>query len=121
MRTLQDNNNNNNEELFYPTDIHKLCLYLAKQGHAILAKEAKETPIEIVKPCQKQKPIAIIPKEQEHTNPYIRAHIEVLASMSKFNRDEIIKMEKEGNIENRFYEEFAKQVRIIADTKYPSA
>ena len=53
------------------------------------------------------------------SNPYIRARIEILNKMKEVDRKEIETMENTKDVNNRFYEDFVKQVRILGE-KYES-
>jgi hypothetical protein len=48
-------------------------------------------------------------------NPFIRARVQILNKMDDFHRKEIEKMEKDGNTENRVYNTFAHDVRVLGD------
>lgn len=48
-------------------------------------------------------------------NPFVRARVQILNKMSDFHRNEIERMEKDGNTDNRVYNEFAHQCRILGE------
>jgi hypothetical protein len=48
-------------------------------------------------------------------NPYIQARHEVLSKYSEWRRNEIAVMEKTGNIDNRYYNDFVHEVAILGD------
>lgn len=48
-------------------------------------------------------------------NPFVRARVQILTKMGDFERKEIERMEKDGNINNRVYDAFAHDVRVLGD------
>jgi hypothetical protein len=48
-------------------------------------------------------------------NPYLRARTKVLTDYPEWRRNEIQEMEKEMNLDNRFYNEFVKDVARLGD------
>lgn len=48
-------------------------------------------------------------------NPFVRARIQILTKMGDFERKEIERMEKAGNINNRVYDAFAHDVRVLGE------
>jgi hypothetical protein len=49
-------------------------------------------------------------------NPYLQARNKILADYSEWRRNEIAEMEKTGDINNRFYNDFVHEVAILGDS-----
>lgn len=77
---------------------------LIAEGNRLLEQEEK-----IIK---KSAPSSL----KNESNPYIRARAEVLKKMPSWKRNEIATMEKEHNLDNPYYDDFVKQVRILGDS-----
>lgn len=88
---------------------------LVAEGERLLKEEALQFKSQVISKEKLETKI-----ETLSSNPYVKARIEILNKMTPFHRREIEVMEKEGNINNRFYEEFCHNVRLLADSKYPS-
>lgn len=93
---------------------------LIAEGFRLLAEEEKEKKTK--SPVSSQDILGHTPKSSLEDklgsmsdNPYIRARCEILKKMSAIARNEIEKMEKNGNINNRLYNDFVKNVRIRGD------
>lgn len=69
------------------------------EGNAILEKESPPKPEFPSTP----------------TNPYVRARIEVLKGMKDWRRREVEEMEKTGNLDNKYYMDFVKEVAQLGD------
>ena len=83
------------------------------EGFILLRAEAKEK--------SKPEPFAQKPELLEtklgsmSDNAFMRARVQILTKMSDFCRKEIKRMEKEGNTENRVYNEFAHNCRVLGE------
>ena len=75
------------------------------EGMIMLQAEEKE----------KLNPKAIEPDPRVETNPFIRARIQILSKKSEFCRKELLQMEKDNNVDNRIYNAFAKEIRILGE------
>lgn len=80
---------------------------LVAEGDALLAKEANTKP---TSSCPKQ-----VTKTTSN-NPYIIARETVLNGFEEWKRNEILTMEKEKNINNRWYNDFIKEVISVGDS-----
>lgn len=99
-----------------PTE--QLMIHLAKEGEALLAAEAKLPPKKVVG--------KIVPKKDESSrlsntlaasskNPYIRARQQVLMKYPEWRRKEIATIEKNGDFDNKHYQDFVKEVAALGD------
>jgi hypothetical protein len=79
---------------------------LIKEGNALLNTEVKKS-IKAKKP--KTKPTKV------SSNPYEKAREMVLSKMDTWKRNEIFRMEKENDKNNRWYDDFVKRVMEIGD------
>jgi len=79
---------------------------LIKEGNALLDTEVKKS-IKAKKP--KTKPTKV------SSNPYEKAREMVLSKMDTWKRNEIFRMEKENDKNNRWYDDFVKRVMEIGD------
>lgn len=99
-----------------PPSLHgeKLMAWLAAEGEKLLTAEQKNAPVTpaIVKD---ERPKLDATLALSSTNPYVRARVQVLQKMPETKRNEIEKMEKTGNINNRTYEAFVHQVTVLGD------
>lgn len=48
-------------------------------------------------------------------NPYYKARQRVLSDLPEWRRKEVLEMEKIGNVDNRYYEDFVRQVIALAE------
>lgn len=48
-------------------------------------------------------------------NPYYQARQRVLKDLPEWRRKEVLDMEKTGDIENRYYDDFVRQVIALAE------
>lgn len=88
----------------HPKPTHNQSLSdLISEGNRLLQEEEKKNPIAKSSP-------------KNENNPYIRARAEVLKKMPSWKRNEIATMEKEHNLDNPYYDDFVKQVRILGDS-----
>jgi hypothetical protein len=117
---------NFDETKLYPQSWEKLCLYLAKEGHKLLAAEANDKP---TAPKVEAKPVpqAILDTHltSMSNDPHVKARHDILVKWQKdpklaWRAQEIEKMEKTGDIHNRHYEEFLTDVDKLARSKYAS-
>lgn len=88
--------------------LEQLVKQLVAEGFELLKQEEKS-----IKSSPATKPVQ---KKSSVKNPYQLAREQVLAKMKDFNRNEILEMEKTNNTNNRFYEEFVKEVNALGDT-----
>ena len=90
---------------------------LIAEGNKLLKKDI---PKESAKEPTKEIPI-VLPKSldtntgETSTNPYIKARIQVLKTLKPWRRSEIETMEREKNIDNKFYQEFVDMVITLGD------
>ena len=80
---------------------------LIAEGNALLEQEAKN-------PQPKKKTSNKSPAASKK-NPYLQARLNVLNAYLEWRRNEVAKMEKEGDVENRFYRDFLKSVQEEGD------
>jgi len=88
----------------------KLIDHLASEGEKLLAKDPKYTAGKD-ESAQLTKTLAISSK-----NPYLRARIQILEKMPSWRKKEIAEMERTGNINNQFYDDFVHQVAMLGDS-----
>lgn len=112
MRTIEPND----ECTKYPKTLEKLCMFLAAEGHKLLAAEENKSENKPITKNTNSKPLEA--KSANEVNPYIRARNDILNKMGAFEKKEIETMEREGNLDNRIYNNFVHQVRLIADAYY---
>lgn len=118
---------NYDETKLYPSSLNKLCLFLAAQGHKLLAIDAKNEklqPKHDTNPVPQAKLDAHLASMSD--DPNVKARIDILNRWLKNPRmawraKEIEKMEKEGDIHNRHYEEFLTDVEKLARNKYSAS
>ena len=91
---------------------------LAAEGEKILAdeekKDSKTTPVPTTPVPPKPSKALENALGAMSKNPYVKARIDVLKKMSEFARHEIETMEKERNVNNRFYAQFTAEVVTAA-------
>jgi hypothetical protein len=90
-----------------PTLSEPSIAQLVAEGNLLLEEETKTAVVT----KKKSVPVEIGPK----VNPYQSARLIVLKKMDAWNRNEILRMEKENDINNRIYDEFVTQQRIEGD------
>lgn len=78
---------------------------LVEEGNRLLEMEEKYKK-------SAPKPTGKTSSVETSENPYVIARNQILKEMDEFHREEIKEMEASGNINNRFYDEFVKKVRI---------
>ena len=79
---------------------------LAKEGSALLTQEVPPSPI---------KPIEEVSKD----NPYLMARIELLEKRyAPWRKGEILKMEREKNTNNRFYDDYVTDCLELGNYYY---
>ena len=82
---------------------------MVAEGNKLIAEdEARKT----------QAPPAPVQAPQEKSqsdNPYFQARMKILEKYPEWRRNEVKRMEKEGNLSNRFYDDFVSQVRELGD------
>jgi cytochrome c-type biogenesis protein CcmH/NrfG len=96
----------------------KLIQHLAAEGAKLLAAEEKTKPAKVVGKIQPKKTDEVKLTETlglTSKNPYIRARIMVLQKYPAWRRSEIGTMEQNGDINNKFYEEFVREVAALGD------
>lgn len=86
----------------------KLIDHLIAEGNKLLMTEA--TP---VKKTAKSKLSANIATSS--SNPYTKARMMVLEKLPEWRRKELARMEKTGDINNRFYHDFISEVMTLGD------
>jgi len=96
-----------------PKNTNDLMNLLAKEGHSLLEQEA-------LSKCKKMVPEnpTMVLEQALGTiskNPYIRARTQVLKDLTADRRNSILKLESEGQIDDRRYTEFVKMVAILGD------
>lgn len=79
---------------------------LINQGNILLAKDNVKTSVSELKN-------AIV---DDKTNPFLRARIQILKGMNAFQRNEIEMMERTNYKDNRWYDEFCHQVRLLGES-----
>lgn len=85
-------------------------------GFHILEEEAEEQRQNANPPAKAQKPEILETKLGSMSpNPFVRARIQILNKMDAFHRNEIERMEKANDTENRIYNEFAHNVRVLGE------
>ena len=84
---------------------------LLKEGHRLLMVEAEKT---IVNPVDAPKKLETALGEKSN-NPYIKARIQILKKYPEWKRNEVLKMEEKKNTNNRFYEEFCREVTDLGN------
>jgi len=98
-----------------PGDPKKIIGKLAVEGMELLEKE--QVPITKVVPeihsSKKELENALGAKSN---NPYIKARVQVLKDLPEWRRNEVLKMETNGNIDNKHYAAFVDMVAILGDT-----
>lgn len=98
--------------------IEKLMNHLAAEGAKLLDAEAKTKPAKVVGKIQPKKTDEVKLTETlglTSKNPYIRARILVLQKYPEWRRKEIGTMEQNGDIHNKFYQEFVRAVAELGD------
>lgn len=83
----------NNAEIENPT-----ITQLIEQGNKMLADEKKS------------------PVATSMDNPFFRARIQILAKYPAWRKSEIERMERDNNKDNRYYDEFVREVAALGDT-----
>lgn len=101
-----------------PTPDHEESIAeLVAEGERLLAEEEKlKSKQKTAAPAKDESKDLTNKLGSMSTNPYVRARVEVLNKMPKWKRSEIEEMEKTGNINNQYYDQFCKDVRILGDT-----
>ena len=84
------------------------------EGDALLANE-KKTNSKIISST----PVAKAPVAKALANPYAQARINVLSGMTDFAKNEILTMEKNKDLSNRWYEDFVQRVAKEGDRLSP--
>lgn len=79
---------------------------LIKEGEKLLAEDKKESP-------KKSSKKETLPPTS--TNPYLQARHNVLAKYPQWRREEVARLEKEGDINNRHYDDFIRDVAAEGD------
>ena len=86
----------------------KLIDHLIAEGNALLKTEAVP-----VKKTSKTKLSAAL--STSSSNPYTKARAMVLEKLPEWRRKELARMEKTGDINNRFYQDFISEVSALGD------
>jgi hypothetical protein len=86
-----------------------------KEGFALLAKEEKAKIVKL--PAAKKDPAQELNQKltADQTNPYVQARINVLLEINLMFKKEVLRMEAEGDTDNRKYQEFVRMVREEGD------
>jgi hypothetical protein len=98
--------------------LEKLIQHLADEGANLLASEEKTKTTKTGGKSQPKKTDEVKLTEAlglTSKNPYIRARIMVLQKYPAWRRAEIGTMEQNGNLNNKFYEEFVRAVAELGD------
>ncbi len=82
-----------------------------KEGNALIKEENKNPQVE-----KKKKQSKKISVKGDQNNPYVKAKKQILSKMENWKREEIIQMEKDGDLDNKFYIAFVKEVAILGDS-----
>jgi hypothetical protein len=92
----------------------QLIMHLAAEGEKMLAAE---TPFKgKVYPKKDDSKKLDTALGLTSKNPYIRARIMVLEKLPAWRKKELAEMEQTGNINNKYYEEFVREVASLGDT-----
>lgn len=108
LQRLADENHIYSRKGLKPTPTQPTFAQLVAEGDALIEKESKKSKKESSPPSETNKPTSL--------NPYAVAREKVLAKMDEWHKKEILRMEAEGNKDNRFYDEFVRKVRELGDT-----
>ena len=96
------------------TNMGQLAMQLSAEGAALIEAEEK-TKSPVVTPPVDDKTKLDTALATASPNPYIRARIKVLNAMVPSRRKMIETMEKEGDINNRTYDDFVKAIAEAGD------
>jgi len=91
----------------------ELISFLAAEGEKLLGTEKTVGRVKPKIVDERKKLDATLSLSSK--NPYVRARIVILQKLPAWRRNEIAEMEKTGNIDNKFYEEFVHEVAILGD------
>lgn len=93
----------------------ELIRFLAAEGTKLLATEPKKPRVMPKEAVAKEKAKLEDVLGITSKNPYIRARVAVLRKYPEWRRNEIRNMEQSGNLNNKFYAEFVKDVAELGD------
>ena len=83
-----------------------LAEMIAEGGRLLDEEQKKTTPKKVSTPS----PI------ETSSNPYVKARNKILQGYNEWRRREIAEMEKTGNVNNRFYNDFVHEVAVLGDS-----
>ena len=89
----------------------KILPLILKDGYRLLAEEEKTNKKPLESPAKKLETAL----GEKSNNPYIKARIQILKKYPEWKRDEVLKMEEKKNTNNRFYEEFCREVTDLGN------
>lgn len=104
-----------------PIPDHKETIQeLVAEGNKLLEQDEKNSSSTVAKPSVSPAPTAPV-LSSDSKNPYIRARIQLLNQWKKDPRtawkaEEIENMERKKETNNRHYDEFVHEVRLLGDT-----
>ena len=94
-----------------PTKHQPTIAEMIAEGEKLLREDAKVKAITGLAAPTKKK----IDRPPTNQNPYVQARHQVLSKYPQWRRNEIAEMEKTGNLDNKFYADFVKDVSIEGD------
>lgn len=94
-----------------PPDHEQTIDELAAEGMKLLEVEANQKPHPPSSKKVLENALGAMSK-----NPYIRARLKVLHNLPAWRKAEIERMEKTGDTQNKYYQEFVKMVTDMGDS-----
>jgi len=96
----------------------ELIAHLEAEGLKLLAEEEKKNPAPAPVPIKRKDERKELDATLalNSTNPYVRARVMILQKLPAWKRKELEQMEKTGDINNKYYQQFVHDVRVLGDT-----